>query len=256
MSIKIYNGAVFPVMSMAELLVFCQHLQKKLIVAKKEGMAEYWAEISTRLIDHESVKLKNPDTEKLKMKAWTNILDEIREHETRHERHPSSDYETSVVFFPMKDKFLAIFYGDNKNTLKIWEDNTKDYHFQDQSDQPKEITKKEFRIRGKDWETVLESDGKDGIPSHNGFTFQFTNNDMYFAPKWEEAKPFIPSLKNRVDELLLERAMSHVRGDNKDIPWSEAMQLLGEAKTFIANKDNKSIISKWRQLIESRLIQL
>ena len=179
MSTKIYGGAFLPKMNATQLVEWCKKFKKKADKVKSIEILKCFAESCTYGIDNACMTSSEPvDVKKLRSQLWGKFTDEIMKNDVGI-RHPWSDFATSAVFFPMKNKTLSIFYADNEAMWSLWKKNTKDYHYQNQTDYPKEITAKQWAQRRKDWDKVLSDDG---IPSHNGLSFTFTDNkDIFFA---------------------------------------------------------------------------
>ena len=253
MSTKIYNGARLPKIDMQELLKFCKELQKKFEQAKYVGIRSSFAERFIRVLDRESMKsAEKVDFKKIRADTWNRFTDSIMQADMKKQRHPWDDFETSAVFFPMKDKVLAIFYGDNKEMLDIWEKNVEDYHYQDQSDRPEDVDAKGWKARKSDWDEVLLNGN--GIPSQNGFTFKFTSNDdIFFAPEWKTVKPYVTPKAKRIQEQLLDLCLQSMNKNN-EVQVSAVMRAIDEAKAFIKDRKNSKQINEWKKLINSKLI--
>lgn len=91
------------------------------------------------------------------------------------------DFEYTVMLFPCNDKTLLLYYTEEpvlqEHFLKL--SYTSDYHYQDSSDRPDNISKEEWKKRMLDWEFVLGGNGW-GKPIENGLCFTFHQRDVYF----------------------------------------------------------------------------
>lgn len=100
------------------------------------------------------------------------------------------DLKTDCCVFPLRGKTLILFYTDNQPANKFWEslDFIKDYHYQNQTDRPDNITARQWKKRKNDWDLVLGGNGW-GKPIDNGYSFTFHSRELpmrYHMRDWLE----------------------------------------------------------------------
>lgn len=87
-------------------------------------------------------------------------------------------YKTKLVFVPYKNKMLVMYFGDPAYSHIISDDTEHylDYHYQNQTNQPDDISDEKWKQREKDWNEVL---GPDYIPENHGLTFTLLDYNDY-----------------------------------------------------------------------------
>lgn len=79
----------------------------------------------------------------------------------------------SVVLYPQMDMKVVQFFGLDRplhsKLIKPIQRYLKDWHYQDQSDEPEDVSKQEWKQREKYWDRVFK---QHDIPSYAGFSFQ------------------------------------------------------------------------------------
>jgi hypothetical protein len=87
----------------------------------------------------------------------------------------------SAVIYLYKGRIFVQFFGLPRR-FKIPMRGLKDFHYQNQTDEPKDVTRKEWAERKRIWNAMLV--GKpDGRPNRNGLIFEFVeaNDYMYLT---------------------------------------------------------------------------
>ena len=127
------------------------------------------------------------------------------------------EYEVrnSIYIFPYKSKILFMVFGQTLQNLMYeniskeeWNDfvckyKISDYHYQNQTDRPEHISKKEWNKRYKDWMEVMPT----GVPRDTGMVINITGyddfkNDMFFI-KPEKIHTYLKSKDERVEQLAI-----------------------------------------------------
>lgn len=88
-------------------------------------------------------------------------------------RDPAYDYEFSISIHPHKNgSTLLMLFTERSELTKAFNKmkEVEEYHYQDQSDKPKNISDKKWEKRGNEWNDVLDGNGY-GIPSECGFIY-------------------------------------------------------------------------------------
>lgn len=121
------------------------------------------------------------------------------ELQTSQYRNLYIDFSLSCSVFPLKDKILLKFYGEN-SMLKLIDDEIYliDYHYQNQCDKPEEISDDDWDERRKFWDSVLGNER----PCDVSFTFEFTRNDDICTLIYHGGKDkYIPTDDERINHL-------------------------------------------------------
>lgn len=109
------------------------------------------------------------------------------------------DYRCMLQIVPMETKTLAMFFGSPmlRDYLESRHDFLTDYHYQNQTDRPENISEEEWNLREKDWDKAI---GPDYIPSQHGFAVDLFNTDNImpiFVPSKVEPVP-LPNIEHQM----------------------------------------------------------
>jgi hypothetical protein len=200
MSTKIYNGYVLPNMNLLELNAFGKNLG---IAIRKIKEDEVCKELARLMIHKFDEKTLNPDQQSKKesylFKAWDDMQSVANKAKGSSSNDYSFwDYSSSVVFIPLNDKILALFYSyyAGRKFKNYWESLTevKDYHYQDQSDSPEDVSEADLNQRKLDWDLALPDSSP--VPTHNGLVFELSDHDIPHID-FSKIKSQFPSLAMR-----------------------------------------------------------
>lgn len=130
--------------------------------------------------------------------VYFHIIDEISKA-AKSPFRGDYDYKCVLQIVPMETKTLAMFFGNPmlRDYLESRHDFLIDYHYQNQTDQPDDISDAEWNIREKDWDKAI---GPDYIPSQHGFTVDLFNTDNVmpiFEPSKAEPVP-MPNVERQM----------------------------------------------------------
>ena len=150
------------------------------------------------------------------------------------------DTKNEIVLFPAEDKTLILAFGDiitrilqqettgrdgKKPELKTVSQ-IKDYHYQNQTDQPENISDEEWEQRCRDWQKAIPS----MVPSKDGMVIELTNCDTVSSSVYlndnDQLIPYIPPKEERIDLLardLTQKSLTNLARDDTTIieKWSE-----------------------------------
>jgi hypothetical protein len=210
MSIKIYGGyRIAKKMNLVQLKSFNLSIKKKIEKKKQKLILDLFTNHMIKELDHRAVGLTDSSKEgnegSILSLISSRIYNRIQEIDKTGRRDPEVDFSSSVTYYPLNDKLLAIFNGEQEAFTETWESfpGIKDYHYQNSTDRPKDIPEKEWKKRNSDWTKALN-------PSHSGFNFELSELFIYSSlPTAEAVIANLPSFKSRVSrtarELLLNR---------------------------------------------------
>ncbi len=111
------------------------------------------------------------------------------------------NYDSSIQIIPYEDKLLAMYFGNSEfikfiNECKF----LTDFHYQDQTDKPDDISEEEWKLRKDIWDVAI---GPDYIPSKHGVNLKLSNIEAEdFAYIVKMKKKYIPSMEERVNTVL------------------------------------------------------
>jgi hypothetical protein len=104
------------------------------------------------------------------------FMDLIQDETTKGLNSPLN-IEASVVVYPFNSEIYIQFFGVPKLVFTpIFGDSISDYHYQDQSDQPEDISDGDWEARKELWDKILDWNA----PSVSGFSYTLCNEyDSY-----------------------------------------------------------------------------
>jgi hypothetical protein len=218
------NGYKLPKMSALELNEFSKTLGKDFRAIKYKLVAKATARVVTNLMDLDSYAGKK-NKESYSFQAWSKMYEYTKTAKNSKEL-TWADFSCSVVFFPMKDKTLAIFYSYDFDRAyqKHWEslDLVDEYWFDNRGDKPDSVSDKDWNQRGSDWELVLEGPG---IPSQNGLIAEFCDHDNDSIRDTDLVK-YVPSYEKRIQSLVDSEFSKPKNKQTKSVIESKARKLL------------------------------
>jgi hypothetical protein len=234
MSMKIYNGYKLPYMSLNRLQEFVTRLRRDFCDLAEDIFNELMAEQMTLLVDNislygldliiEEYKEKNIDISNKStpyLTAFWMIMDKSKEYRNSQKLIDKKyDFDCSIVLIPQGRKILALYYGENKKYLSLWNSykEVQDYHYQDSTDGPEDIPEHEWNKRAKDWDKALPGSG---IPSTNGFIVELVKDPPFVLnPNWGKILSYVPDLNTRAatyakDDIYREK-IRHELSKNPD----------------------------------------
>lgn len=206
MSTKIYNGYI-STLNIEQLLEKFVAMRDKFEIKKAVLYNKEMARMATRNVDREAFKLKRKlnGNEQYEIYNKTHDDNEKRVREEvilRRERSPH-DYSLNCTVIPLgKGKTLLLLYCENKEMIKMWNrlPFIKDYHYQDQTDKPRNISEKNWNIRRKDWDKALGY----SAAIEKGYTFTFTLERLPVFVKKQGVLKFIPDDDTRITDLMFD----------------------------------------------------
>lgn len=165
--------------------------------------------------------------------AWGELYCDIlyKVADCSRQPYPFSGYNfyCNLLLFPLEDKILAMYFGTPK-VRRFIENHPMfhDYHYQDQTDKPDDISDEDWSRRESDWKKAI---GPDYIPSHHGFTVQLFDTENIipvFNPGKVETISF-PNDNNMIKQLY--------KTFGKNISTDEMNIRIRNEITFIHSKE-------------------
>lgn len=177
MSTKIYNGFVLPKMTLIELNEFSKQFREKAKEAAIEQAETFLARRIERTIDRlclltekefidKCIKKEN-QTDRAASELYSYYRPLLHQYYEAYERYqevqrtnhrdPQVDLDANVVYIPLEDKTLAMFYGEQDAIKKLWEqeEQVAYYGYWNNTDPDEDCSDEEWEQRKNDWEVAL-----------------------------------------------------------------------------------------------------
>lgn len=175
------------------------------------------------------------------------IIDEISKCAKFSPFRSCYDYRCKLQIIPMETKTLTMFFGNPmlRNYLKSRPDFLTDYHYQNQTDRPEDISDTEWNLREKDWDKAI---GPDYIPSQHGFAVDLFNTENImpiFVPSKVEPVP-LPDIEHQMHDIR--DTLSSI-SDVKGYPHSN---LYSDWSAFIQSEPYKQWVADSNKMIQEK----
>lgn len=227
MSTKIYNGYISTLnieQLLKEFVAVRDKFEKKKVVLYNKVLAR----AATMNVDREAFnkkKILNGNEQYEIYNKTQEGFDKIVREEVILRREISKlDFSLHCSVIPLrKGKTLLLLYCQNKEMTKMWEKLKfiKDYHYQDQTDKPRNISEKNWEIRKNDWDKALGWD----TAAARGYTFDFTFERLPVFIKRQDVVKFIPDDNERIDYLMretyIDRVSKKLMDEDKEVKTKE-----------------------------------
>ena len=207
MSMKIYNGYILKdQLSMYKIYKFVDGLREKATLEGRKRIQNmvikdflyfyYYKQVhgadkvkemvekteENLRVNHWKVLL-DEDWSKLFHKVYWRILKEV--HEASNDQTLDSleyDFSSELMFFPLRNKTLLMYFGYFDIEEMITDSGQiLDYHYQNQTDRPENISQEEWKQREADWNEAI---GPDFIPINHGFSICLFNHGL-IIPRYD-----------------------------------------------------------------------
>lgn len=135
------------------------------------------------------------------------------------------DFRCHLQVFQIRGKLMAMYFGRDEFLDIILSHNfLSDYHYQNQTDKPNNISTEEWNQRYKDWDKAI---GPDYIPINHGVTLNLFNDTFGFdfIRKTNLKEDFIPNKKDRA-LAIVDTMSDYPNPPNSDCTPSEWMKYL------------------------------
>lgn len=186
-------------------------------------------------------------------------VEEKFEYYTKNPNIIESEYDLRcmLILLPVKRKLLVTYFG-NRDFQSIIEEilPVSDYHYQNQTDRPENISKSQWKTRAKDWEEAI---GPDYTPINHGIVMELHKQNSYIPrikqicatenlPTKEDlaeelfATYSIPGLDNNADvsEIMKYcRSEEYKKWKTEKMHWLTENIVINEAINCITDKEKK-----------------
>lgn len=146
-----------------------------------------------------------------------------------------------MTIHPLENKTIFMLFG-NQNLINMIEqqDIVEDYHYQNQTDKPDEISEKEWNERCMDWNDAI---GPDYIPINHGLSATLINkddNEFSFLNQYTTvngiSEDLFPTIKQRIQSVLDMSEPPDAPNTTKYSEWSKYTK----SETYITWKSEKT----------------
>ena len=206
MSTKIYNGyKITGLKSFKDVNEFTRSLASEMQELRRREINSLAAKMVFTRFDLRQFGYDENPTENIIQVETNKIIKSAREIDETKRRNPQFDFSCEVSFLSSGSKILALLYSDRESFNKLWTSRPEvsEYHYQDQTDRPDEITRSQWTTRRKDWDKALGN----SVAAKNGLSVTFTNNDIWDYPTIREILINQPSFADRV-KIISEEKLS------------------------------------------------
>lgn len=264
MSTKIYNGYRLPLMGSRQLILFLHKLQKDLSRKREQMIHKTVAQNVATYYDQVTVGYRTPSFDQFIPSYLSHCVGTLRkraeEVERTRQRDPGADFSFSVTFYPLTDKMLATIYVENNELRQLWEDENcvTDYHYQNQTDQPEDVTDAQWSQREKDWDKALLGKERTGVPAQDGLSFTFCPMGIgMYGYDWSKIESYFPSFAQRLEDRSRERFITEylkeVCPDPKDFQYSMYINGQEQLETTVGQKRLDEIRDELRPILKEPL---
>lgn len=270
MSTKIYTGFKFnKKFSLNQLQKIFVDFRNEVENLVEEEVYKFIAKRATELFDEFTLGLteKDPDSPFLLL-ANREISNRKMEMDRTNRRDPEIDFGFEIVIYPLRNKILGTYYGENERIIDSWMNKSfiDEYHYQNQTDEPEGMCEKEWKQRELDWDKALCH--YSGIPNMCGFCINITKQYYPFAsyrdvvkyiPKLDErAKPFAEdSLYEKKFDFFKKKREKEIYGgkkkSDKKLKLSDLSKVYFSYRNWLKTKEGKKAFNKEMKNIKKKL---
>jgi hypothetical protein len=182
LSTKIHNGYLLPLMTLVELNHFMEPVRERFMPLVVAGITKWTADFSANVIDFHSLGRVPPLslmgraalTEKGSVTtrpiadAYVSFFERNMAVQEKRKRDPEVDWTCSWTFIPHRGVLLCLLFTERVELMEAWKKVhlVKDWHYQNSTDRPDEVSEEEWDRRAKDWHDAL---GRK-VPAEVGFS--------------------------------------------------------------------------------------
>ncbi|WP_126223547.1 hypothetical protein [Burkholderia ambifaria] len=230
MSTRVYTGFKFVARELRDIVTAMEGIKASIEKLQREGFLKVYACMLVTLLDRSQAAVAAGNSEQLVQgMAGRRVRDAIYKRQaqvrTTRERDPAVDFEVVLACWYSRKlgEVIGYVYGELSETVLTMLKETgvaTEYGYWNNTDRPESVSAREWRMRGKVWDEVL--DGKSG----QGFQFRYDGEMANMPFKWDELQAHLPSIESRARE----QAEANLLARWSDAPpvkpddWSAAWQ--------------------------------
>jgi hypothetical protein len=220
MSTKIYNGyCINKTLTIPQAVKFLRKFRTNIRSACKKIVMRRVADLAVEVVDRRALKMptKAKDFESGLGHAAHDVNDGYMEAYNKMERS-CYDYECGLALLAGCKKTLVMLFAEQpeyKDVLLSME-GVEEYPYWDNTDEPKNMTRKAWKARGREWDEALGYGIDEGghTPEAQGLNMKcigrFNLPIPYMQPELlvAETMKYLPTFEQRVREMAVERVLS------------------------------------------------
>lgn len=188
MSSKVYNGWVLKDTTLETGLAICKALRDACLPKAQAAIAK---EVAVELAVRADLKANGLEPEKDSIESLMDVWKVLQAAKEvvlgKNIRKPQWDYAFDLVLIPKDSDLLALVFMENDPGYEqaMTDLGFQDYHYQNQTDKPKDISEEDWEQRRKDWHDcgLLQYEA----PNTLGFSFAVVNWNDLFNPVMDKA---------------------------------------------------------------------
>lgn len=264
MSTKIYNGFVLPKMSLDQLHKLVLKMRERMACIHDDLYHERMASLCCGILDNYTFQPTDVFLKVLKeeceyLNRFKDPLDWypmviadviLRERQQKikqtMKRDPVYDLDCEMVLIPGKRKIHMLFYAENKAYYEMLETfpEIQEYPYWDNTDPPDDVTRKQWRKRGKEWDKALSAHRSE-IPSLCGFTADLVVTGR-IMPRVPQILASMPTFEQRVEHYAWKEALKQVF-HSQETTESTKRDLYFKALEHLRTDEGKAMLEKEKQ---------
>jgi hypothetical protein len=223
-------------------ICICEKLVARRVVDILDtAMARGWEKVQNKY-GESRISMESP----IISEAFFDLWKEYKRFRQNKEFYLDANFDCRLVVFPLKRKTLALFLSHHNEYKEAWMQTglIDDYHYQNQTDKPIEISTAKWNTRKKDWDEALPGLG---IPSMNGIIIELVNQIPHLSDlNLERMQKHIPNFEDRVmsqaKDIVFSRVWLDVREKNSEI--EDEMDIFYKVHRWIRSKEGQKEVEE------------
>lgn len=238
MSIKIFNGYLFPQNDLAAAIAHLSSIRAEVSDCGTEVISAYYARRAAEKIDQSHQRGETLEESPL-AGLLVEVLDRQREAKKSGLRDHEVDTEASAVILPANGKVLVMVFAEHASMRDIITRGLIPHQYWDSTDKPDDVSEEEWEKRRQDWETAL---GADPLwrPAACGPVIEFVQSNEF--PNPEKVLEQLPTRDKRARDLLRSEIFAEMLSSGKQPKMSDLMKAADESSWDESRRDRLSII--------------
>jgi hypothetical protein len=206
-------------MTIEEIISFCKTHKKEI---QKIVEIEFYKKIAKDFITKYDTNLVTPEKDlNLNLKKIINVIEEDIKNNIKISKVCNNridyDFETILYIHHNETNTLVNFFTENEAIIKYWQsiNIVKEYYYQDSTDKPTKISKKNWEKRYNDWKNCLDNFCS---ISDNGLKYTLSDIDIDFRFFYNYANmlKYIPTYDNRCKKIAQNIFINEYYNKNKN----------------------------------------
>ncbi len=222
MSTHIETGFLLKTNDFAKILSAVRGLRTRAAELARDLLKAHVIELAVKDLDQACMQQDGLRTVNFISSALDKLYQAQKEVRNTGYRDPDVDMSLTLTFFPFEDQTLGMAFAPNPRILAMveglpgWED----YHYQNQTDKPQEISEEDWEKRRRDWDVVLLD--ASGIPEREGFSIKVLPMIGLLSYQFAGDEPVVTDLNKRAHHIAVDnvvaRAYRALDAKDKTIP--------------------------------------